>query len=201
MEHEHFSTARPTSTSEPATISVALPDGRITLTTDRGVFSHGSLDLGTRVLLLRAPPPPPRGNLLDLGCGTGAIAIALAKRAPAAAVWAVDVNSRAVRLAADNARANGVTRIRSCLPDDVDDDVAFEAIWSNPPIHVGKPALHALLLHWFDRLTPTGTALLVVQKHLGSDSLQAWLGEQGYPTERIASAKGYRVLRSRRGAP
>ena len=198
MTNEHFSTPNPSSASEPATISVALPEGTLKLTTDKGVFSHGALDLGTKVLLLKAPAPPATGNLLDLGCGTGAIAITLAKRSPGALVWAVDVNTRALRLTSDNAWANDVGTLRTCTPEQVPDDITFDAIWSNPPIHIGKPALHAMLLQWLPRLTPDGTATLVVQKHLGSDSLQAWLTDQGYPTERIGSAKGYRLLRSRR---
>ena len=74
-------------------------------------------------------------------------------------------------------------------------DVRFDLIWSNPPIRIGKAALHELLATWLGRLTRRGPAVLVVQKHLGADSLQRWLiDEQGWPTERLASAKGYRLL-------
>lgn len=62
------------------------------------------------------------------------------------------------------------------------------------PIHVGKAALHELLLTWLSRLAPGGRAVLVVHKHLGADSLHRWLDEQGYPTQRLASSKGYRIL-------
>jgi 16S rRNA (guanine1207-N2)-methyltransferase len=74
----------------------------------------------------------------------------------------------------------------------------FDRIVSNPPIRIGKTALHGLLLRWLPRLTPDGTAHLVVQKHLGSDSLARWLTEQGYPTTRLASRAGYRILKVRR---
>ena len=83
------------------------------------------------------------------------------------------------------------------LPDEVDPEATYDEIWSNPPIRVGKDALHELLLRWLPRLRPGGRALMVVGKNLGSDSLAAWLGEQGYPTEKLASAKGFRVLESR----
>ncbi|MDE0776502.1 MAG: MFS transporter, partial [Nocardioides sp.] len=73
-------------------------------------------------------------------------------------------------------------------------------IWSNPPIRIGKPALHALLLRWLPRLAPGGRAVMVVGKNLGADSLQRWLGEQGWPTERVGGAKGFRVLETRRAA-
>ncbi len=199
MNAEHFSTPDPVTPTQPLTVKVALPDGTLQLTTDRGVFSHGALDLGTRVLLLKTPSPPSTGNLLDLGCGTGAIAITLAKRSPGATVLAVDVNNRALRLCRDNARVNGVAeRVQTCTPEQIDPQMIFEAIWSNPPIHIGKPALHALLLQWLPRLAPGASCFMVVQKHLGSDSLQAWLTDQNFPTERIASAKGYRILQSTR---
>lgn len=194
--HEHFSTPDPAAASQPVTIKVAMPEGTMQLTTDRGVFSHGALDLGTKVLLLKATATPSAGNLLDLGCGAGPIAITLARRSPGATVWAVDVNNRALRLCRDNARANGITNIETCTPDQVDDAIRFDGIWSNPPVHIGKPAMHEMLLQWLPRLADGAACTMVVQKHLGSDSLQSWLSDQGFPTERIGSAKGYRILRS-----
>lgn len=198
MTNEQYFTPQPSSPSSPYVIRVALPDGTLNLTTDRGVFSYGALDTGTRLLLLKAPQPPTSGNLLDLGCGVGPIALTLARRSPAATVWAVDVNERAVALCRQNAEANEITNVRAVLPDGIPDDMLFDCIWSNPPIHIGKTALHELLLHWLTRLSPSGSAIMVVQRHLGSDSLQEWLTAQGYPTERLASAKGFRLLRTSR---
>ena len=110
----------------------------------------------------------------------------------------VDVNERALLLANDNAAANGLAeRFRAVLPDAVDPGERFDEIWSNPPIRVGKAALHDLLLTWLPRLAPGGRAVMVVGKNLGADSLQRWLGEQGFPTTRLASAKGFRVLETR----
>jgi 16S rRNA G1207 methylase RsmC len=115
-------------------------------------------------------------------------------------VTAVDVNQRALLLANENAERLGVAdRFRAVLPDEVDSASTYDEIWSNPPIRVGKDALHELLLTWLPRLRPEGRAVLVVGKNLGSDSLSRWLGEQGYPTDRLASAKGFRVLESRPG--
>ena len=72
----------------------------------------------------------------------------------------------------------------------------FAAIWSNPPIRIGKPALHELLTRWLGRLTPDGVAHLVVHKHLGADSLQRWLTDDaGHHAERISTSGGYRILR------
>jgi 16S rRNA (guanine1207-N2)-methyltransferase len=185
---------QPAVPSETALVEVVLPGLAFTMATDRGVFSHGHLDTGTSLLLREAPAPPVEGDLLDLGCGTGAIALTLAMRSPEATVWAVDVNERARQLTADNAARNAVTNIRVAAPGEVPDAVRFVAIWSNPPIRIGKQPLHELLVTWLRRLTPDGAATLVVQKHLGADSLQRWLIEQGYSTERLASRTGFRLL-------
>jgi 16S rRNA (guanine1207-N2)-methyltransferase len=186
----HYFDESPRVTSAEATVTV----DDLRLRTDRGVFSHGRLDTGTALLLRAAPPPPATGELLDLGCGYGAIALVLARRAPGARVWAVEVNDRARALCAANVADNGIDNVTVVAPDDVPADVRLATIWSNPPIRIGKPALRALLGRWLDRLTPEGRAVLVVQKHLGADSLQRWLTEQGWPTTRLASARGYRLL-------
>ena len=194
----HYFDEDPDAPSMPRDVELWLPDMLLTLTTDRGVFGYDQIDAGSKLLLMRAPPPPPAGNLLDLGCGVGTIAIPLARRASGATVWAVDVNSRARDLCAANAVANGVRNVRTMAPDDVADDVAFDCIWSNPPIRVGKKALHEMLLKWLGRLTPSGHSVIVVHKHLGADSLQRWLTDSGYPTTRLASSSGYRILHTTR---
>ncbi len=191
----HYFDPRPTTPSAPVEVMWALPDGPMRITTDRGVFGHGRVDVGTKLLLLSAPSPPSTGHLLDLGCGAGPIAIAMGRRAPGAQVWAIDVNERARALTAANAEANRVGNVRVVDPAEVPDDIRFAAIWSNPPIRIGKSALHHLLLNWLDRLTPEGAAHLVVQKHLGADSLATWLHDQGFSVERVATGGGFRVLR------
>lgn len=197
----HYFEQSPTSRSAERPVTVRVGDLTFALRTDRGVFGHGQLDAGTRVLLEHAPPPPATGTLLDLGCGTGAIAVAMGLRAPAAAVWAIDVNERARDLTAANAAAAGATNVRVVAPDAVPPDLRFDAIWSNPPIRIGKPALHELLTTWLTRLTPGGQATLVVHKHLGADSLHRWLIEQGWTVARLTSSKGYRLLAVARKTP
>ncbi|HSL74157.1 MAG TPA: methyltransferase [Ilumatobacteraceae bacterium] len=198
MSADQYFEADPTAPSDPRLVDVTLPDTAFVMETDRGVFSHGHLDTATS-MLLRAPLPlAPSGDLLDLGCGAGPIALTMARRSPEATVWAVDVNRRARELCARNAERNGLANIRVARPDEVPDDVRFGTIWSNPPIRIGKEALHRLLIDWLGRLTPDGSGALVVQKHLGADSLQAWLVAQGFPTERVASKSGFRLLAVRR---
>jgi 16S rRNA (guanine1207-N2)-methyltransferase len=194
MAEGHYFDAEPAVASKPATVELALPDGKVSLRTDRGVFSGTRVDPGTVILLREAPPPPQAGHLLDLGCGYGPIAVTLARRAPDSVVWAVDVNQRALELVRENAAALGLSNLRAVTPDAVPRDVQLAGVWSNPPIRIGKEALHGLLLSWLGRLVPGGRAWLVVQKHLGSDSLARWLEAQGYPTVRLSSRKAYRVL-------
>lgn len=162
---------------------------------DRGVFSYAGLDKGTAVLFSLTPMPPPAGTFLDLGCGWGSIALTLANLSPEATVWALDVNPRARELTTANASRLGARNVKVCDPADVPADIEFDLIWSNPPIRIGKEALHRILLTWLGRLSASGVAFLVVQKHLGADSLAEWLTRQGYAVERVGSKKGFRVLR------
>ena len=192
---QHYFTERPAARQRPGSVHVVLPDLHLELETDAGVFSPSRLDAGTRLLLETAPPPPDAGNLLDLGCGYGPLALVLAARAPGAQVWAVDVNHRALELCARNAERAGLPNVRCVPPGDALVPGSFRLIWSNPPIRIGKTALHALLTTWLARLEPAGAAYLVMQRHLGSDSLQRWLEESGWPAARIAARAGYRVLR------
>jgi len=195
---DHYFAAMPSAPSQPVEVELRLPDMELRLLADRGVFSGGRVDPGTVALLRESPPPPPTGDLLDLGCGYGPIACALGRRCPAATVWAVDVNNRALRLTATNAASLGIANVRAARPEDVPETVVFSGIWSNPPVRVGKGALHDLLGTWLGRLAEGASAWLVVHKHLGSDSLATWLSAQGWDVRREASKSGYRVLQVKR---
>lgn len=190
--------ADPVVASSPKTIEFVLPDVYLSLHTDTGVFSGDKVDAGTRYLLQEHPPiSEETRTILDLGCGYGAIALTAATRAPHATVWGIDVNNRALALAKKNAAAHDLTNVHFGAADEVPADMAFDLILSNPPIRIGKAALHELLTTWLARLTPTGMAWMVVQKHLGSDSLAAWLTNHGTPTARLGSRKGFRLLETR----
>lgn len=205
MAEQYFS-ADPSSKDVRRTLHVQLRGADVDVEVSNGVFSGSRLDLGTSVLLRQAPEPPDQGNLLDLGCGWGPIALSLAMASPQANVWALDVNERALELTALNAKRNGCANIRTvrtdadALPVDpnaVDPDMTFDAIWSNPPIRIGKEALHTLLMNWLPRLSDNGRAYLVVQRNLGADSLITWLADElgeGYNVSKYHSAKGFRVI-------
>ena len=194
----HYFNEDPEVPSARKRIDVSLPDGSFSIETDTGVFSHGRVDSGTKVLLMEPPALPTSGHVLDLGCGAGPIAMTMARRSPESSVWAVDVNERARQLTRDNASALGLTNVTVVSPDEVPDDVIFDVIWSNPPIKVGKQELHDLLNRWLARLSPDGYAVLVVNKNLGSDSLAKWLTELGWTVKRISSRQGFRILTVKR---
>ena len=194
----HYFDRRPPGASRPRTVSLRLPDVTVDLETDSGVFGRGAVDAGTRFLLRRAPVPS-GGEVLDLGCGYGPIAIVTALRVPAARVWAIDVNERARALAAANAARCGAGNVVVTDPAQVPTSLRFDAILANPPIRIGLAALHPLLSTWLERLADRGHAHLVVHRHLGSDSLARWLADQGFAVRRLASHAGYRILAVQRG--
>ena len=197
---EHYFSADPAVPFERESFTAELWGSTLTIDTGSGVFSRGHLDHATAVLFKELEPPV-QGQFLDLGCGYGVIGLAIAKAVPLANVTGVDVNERALLLANDNARAAGLdSRFVACLPEQVPGNQVFDEIWSNPPIRIGKEALHELLLTWLPRLAPGGRMVMVVGKNLGGDSLQRWLTEQGWPTARLASHKGFRVLETRANA-
>ena len=191
---DHYFTAEPASAADLRPLEVSLAGRSLSVHTARGVFSPDRVDHGTAVLLRHVPPPPAEGDLLDLGCGWGPLSLTLGLRSPGARVWAVDVNERALDLMRRNASDLALANVMASRPDDVPAEVRFAALWGNPPIRVGKPALHVMLLQWLPRLAPGAPAYLVVQRNLGSDSLQTWLTDQGWPATRFASDKGFRVL-------
>ena len=194
-EQEHYFSADPTVEFAREPVHVRVWGRDLALTTGSGVFARGRLDVGTAVLFRETEPPTSPGPYLDLGCGYGVIGLAIATAVPLSSVIGLEVNERAILLANENAAGLGVGgHFVACRAADVPSDMQFDEIWSNPPIRIGKEALHALLLTWLPRLRPGGRAVMVVGKNLGADSLQRWLGEQGYPTTRLASAKGFRVL-------
>jgi 16S rRNA (guanine1207-N2)-methyltransferase len=178
-------------------VHVHLPDQEFDLESRPGLFSHQALDPGTEILLRAAPKPPP-ANVLDLGCGYGPIAVTLALRQPRATVWAVDVDDRALELTERNAATLGVLNVTVHTPRDVPANQSFAAIYSNPPFRLAKSEQRALLTGWLDRLEPHGDAYFVIKQNYGADSIQTWLTEHGYPSERFASKRGYRVLNTRR---
>ena len=198
----HYFDDDPAAPERRRTVTVRLAGREVSVQTANGIFSPDGVDKGTAALFASVPAPPASGRFLDVGAGWGPIALTLALRSPEAEVTAVEVNDRSLQLTRDNAAALGLANVSALRPEDVPVDVEFDLIWSNPPIRVGKAALHDLLTTWLPRLsgTPGAAAYLVVQKNLGADSLQAWLRATlpelmgPVAVDRVASSGGFRVL-------
>jgi 16S rRNA G1207 methylase RsmC len=190
---EHYFSNKPTAEERRRRVRFSAWGNDLELATSSGVFAGEGLDKATAILLRQTSPPKADTTVLDLGCGWGPIACAMAVASPEATVWATDVNERAIEMTRLNAESMGVD-MRVEMPDAFPVRLKFDEIWSNPPIRIGKAALHKLLLEWLPRLKPDGRAHLVVGKNLGADSLQRWLDEQGWPTDRMAAEQSFRVL-------
>lgn len=198
MSEDHYFSQEPGSALKPKKITIPVAGEMVTVTSASGTFSPAQLDFGTEVLIEQMDLAPEYGDILDLGCGWGPIALNLAKLRPGTKVWAVDVNTRSVELTAKNAKDLGLSNISAVVPDEVPENLLFSGIWSNPPIRIGKKELHELLLKWLPRLQVGAEAYLVVQKNLGSDSLQKWLTEElagKFEVSRYTSIKTYRVIK------
>ncbi|EGL14351.1 methyltransferase small domain protein [Gardnerella vaginalis 315-A] len=197
---EQYFSANPNSLDLRRTLHVDLRGHEVSVQVSNGVFSSSKLDLGTAVLLKHAPQPPENGRFFDIGCGWGAISLALGFESPNAQIYAVDVNERALDLTDINAKNAGLNNIHTYLVEDALKEDALkdiDLIWSNPPIRVGKDVLHNILITWLPRLKVGGAAYLVVQKNLGSDSLITWLSKtlvEDFSVEKYASSKGYRII-------
>ncbi|ALV44790.1 16S rRNA methyltransferase [Arthrobacter alpinus] len=206
---DHYFSSQPSTPMKKRQLRVVLAGETRTLETAGGIFSPDGVDKGTTILLSEAPAPATEGNLLDIGCGWGPIALTLALRSPEATVYAVDVNERSIELTTENAKTLGLKNVQASTPETVDPELRFNTIWSNPPIRVGKEELHSILLMWLPRLAHNGNAYLVVQKNLGSDSLQRWLAaelderfpEAGFTVVRDSTNKAFRILRVTRTKP
>lgn len=196
MPQQHYFSEQPSGESKLNDVSFEL-EGRIfNLKAASGTFSATKLDTGTRVLLKESKYFPSQGDVLDIGCGWGPISLAIAALRPETNVWGLDVNSRSLETASHNAHSLGIGNFRGVLKDEIPADLKFDAIWSNPPIRIGKSALHELMEQWLPRLKPGGSAMLVVQKQLGAESFQSWLSER-FPDLTVSKHsidKGYRVI-------
>lgn len=203
MSLDHYFSQEPASKFEPKQIEIELAGQTLTVNTASGTFSPGRLDTGTEILISHIDLAPKDGAILDLGCGWGPITLALAMNSPQASIYGVDINPRSLALTKLNSESLNLTNVQTMTPDQIPDSLEFSGIWSNPPIRIGKKELHGLLLKWLPRLSIGGEAYLVVQKNLGSDSLQRWLAAtmpNNFEVSRFTSERTYRIIKVRRSS-
>ena len=196
---DHYYSERPRSASAPTRRRFLYRGEILQFEVDRGVFSSHGLDPGT-ALLIEALVPERNARVLDLGCGWGAVGVAAAKAAPQGHVVLTDVNRRAVHLARKNLRRNGISNaeVRSGPLFEPVDGETFDWIASNPPYHIGRPAILQLLREAPSHLTDSGTLLLVGKGSHGIRFYQEWLAEHFPGTvEVVGRGSGYRVVAAR----
>ena len=191
---DHYYTENPNSAHEERRVAVNALGNALTFITDAGVFSRDGLDRGTELLLEALPPLS--GRVLDLGCGWGAVGVALGKRWPELEIVMTDINSRAVELARRNLAENGVKA--TVLQGDGFAAVegCFDAIVTNPPIRTGKAVIYGLFAQARDYLTPDGALYVVIRKQQGAPSALKYLKEIYARAETVDRASGFHVLRA-----
>lgn len=194
---EHYYTAQPVSRHETHAFTLECAGRALRFETDAGVFSKNKLDAGTE-LLLKALPERFEGRALDLGCGWGPVGACLAARWPDARLVLCDVNERAVGLARENLRRNGLPGEAFC-GDGLDAvEGAFDLIAVNPPIRAGKAVVYRLFAQSAERLASGGALWAVMRRAQGADSAQAYLATLFARVEVVERGGGYRVLRAQK---
>ena len=183
--------------------SVAHDDPALTVVAHGAAFAGTSVDIGTRALLDVLPSALPGArDVVDLGCGTGVLATAVALARPEARVTATDQSAAAVASARATARANGVAGrvvvVRADAGDSLPDGSA-DLVLLNPPFHVGA-AVHTGLAERLvgaaaRLLRPGGELWTVYNSHLGHrPALERLVG----PTRQVSRTPKFTVTASTR---
>ena len=192
--NDHYYTAEPSSDHRPGEVRFSYGGRDLVFATDSGVFSRRELDRGTEVLLA-ALPEAIGGPVLDMGCGYGAIGVAVGARWPELSVTMADVNRRACDLARENARRNGMRA--EVLESDgyaALEGRRFAAILQNPPIRAGKAVIYRMFADGAKSLLPGGQLFLVIRKQQGAPSAQKYLSTLFGQVELLARDAGYWIL-------
>lgn len=194
----HYYTKNPESISQQKHWIYRLKGNTLSFTSDNGVFSKNTVDFGSELLVesYDIPEQFQKASLLDIGCGYGTMGLAYGKAYPELSIEMIDVNERALVLAQENAKKNGIHNVdihESNLYDSVKKS-QYEIIISNPPIRAGKIVVHTILEKAYDYLAENGQLVIVIQKKQGAPSAQKKMEEVFGNCERIQWDKGYWIL-------
>ena len=193
--NDQYYTAEPTSESNPVPCAFPYRGHGLNFMTDAGVFSKGELDVGSRLLLDALPAIA--GDVLDIGCGWGAIGVAIAKANEKARVTMVDVNRRALDLCRQNCQRNGVTA--EVIESDGMAEVLgrkYDAIVTNPPIRAGKQVIYKMFADAAGSLNAGSALYLVIRKQQGADSCVKYLKTLFTEVEKLDKSGGFWVLKA-----
>ncbi len=192
---DHYFTQTPESEHKPRTVDTLYRGHSLTFHTDSGVFSRTEIDKGSAVLLHMLPQTI-TGDVLDMGCGYGAIGVSLQKANPGTTLTMVDINDRAVALAQTNAKENGVSA--TVLQGDgfaAVKDQSFDLIVTNPPIRAGKQVIYRMFADAAKALRAGGQFILVIRKQQGAPSALNYLKTLFATVETVAKKGGFWVIR------
>ncbi|KLV24120.1 class I SAM-dependent methyltransferase [Niallia circulans] len=197
---EHYYSRTQNVNSDPNYWNFTLKGNTIRFKTDNGVFSKKEVDFGSRLLIETYTLPDLDGDILDVGCGYGPIGLSIAKTSPNRMVHMVDVNLRAIELAEENARQNGVENVRIYESDRLlrVKGKKFASILTNPPIRAGKKVVHDIFEQSYDCLVPNGELWVVIQKKQGAPSAIAKLEEFFKEVNVVEKKKGYFIIQAKK---
>jgi len=191
---DHYYSKQPSAASDRGTFEATLRGKTFRFTTDSGVFSKQGIDFGSK-LLIETMRIGEDDRVLDVGCGYGPIGLAAAALAARGSVMMVDINERAVELAKENAKRNGIVNV-DIIQSDLFEKVGqktFTKILSNPPIRAGKQVVHHIFEMAFHHLTEGGELWIVIQKKQGAPSALAKLESLFAKVVEADKDKGYRI--------
>lgn len=193
--NDQYYTADPTSESRPVPCAFPYRGHGMNFMTDAGVFSKGELDQGTRLLLDALPALS--GDVLDLGCGWGAIGVSIARANPECRVVMADVNRRALQLSRDNLERNK-TAAEVIESDGMAAvlDRTFDAVITNPPIRAGKQVIYKMFADAAAHLNQGGALYLVIRKQQGAESCVKYLKTLFGQVEKLDKSGGFWVLKA-----
>jgi len=194
---QHYFTNNQDVESNEKEFTVDIFDRKFRFITDIGVFSKGELDFASRLLIETIGVLDISGDVLDVGCGYGAIGISIATENPNSGVHLIDVNLRAVDLAQRNAELNKASNVKAyesfCYEGVTQ---KFSHIVSNPPIRAGKKIVHQIIAESIDYLVDNGTLTIVIGKQHGASSAEKKMEEVFGNVERLERKKGFWILQS-----
>ena len=191
---EHYYTSTPTSAHEVRSFRAVFAGRVLAFDTDAGVFSKQHVDPGSE-LLCGALPEELSGDVLDMGCGWGAMTVLTLARFPKLNVTMADVNERALSLAVANVEKNHM-QARAVLSDGFERiEGMFDAVITNPPIRAGKAVIYKMFEDAKAHLKPGGMLVLVIRKQQGAPSALKFLKTLYRKAEVIARDGGYWIIR------
>ena len=190
---DHYYTASPESAHEARSFRAVFAGRVLAFDTDAGVFSKQHVDPGSE-LLCKALPDDLAGDVLDMGCGWGAMTIMTLARFPKVNVTMADVNERALALAVSNVEKNRM-QAKAVLSDGFEKiEGEFDAVITNPPIRAGKSVIYKMFEDAKVHLNEGGSLFLVIRKQQGAPSALKFLKELYGKAEVIERDGGYWII-------